>query len=138
VNAVQLLGDSTSHQSLLPIPARVFPAPRAVWLGNQWVSSAMPGAPRNHDLLYWAVIEFDDTVSPPAIKQFKVRCRSVAQCLRASIRVQPCAHNRTAIASLAPLHSLVLPFCRAHALALQWQDTVTLSLGRSAVATSAK
>jgi beta-xylosidase len=31
-----------------------------VWLGNQWVTSALPGAPRSHDLLYWAVLEFDD------------------------------------------------------------------------------
>ena len=47
-----------------------------VWLGNQWVSSTQPGMPRNHDLLYWSLLEFDDTVSPPSIKQF-VRMDSV-------------------------------------------------------------
>jgi hypothetical protein len=31
-----------------------------VWLGNQWVTSALPGRPRAHDLLFWAVLEFDD------------------------------------------------------------------------------
>ena len=30
-----------------------------VWIGNQWVTSTLPGRPRNHDLLYWAVLEFD-------------------------------------------------------------------------------
>ena len=40
-----------------------------VWLGNQWVTATEPGRPRNHDLLYWAILEFDDTVSPPMIKQ---------------------------------------------------------------------
>ena len=30
-----------------------------VWLGNQWVTSALSGAPRNHDLLFWAVLKFD-------------------------------------------------------------------------------
>ena len=29
-----------------------------VWLGNQWVTSAMPGRPRNHDLLYFARLVF--------------------------------------------------------------------------------
>ena len=31
-----------------------------VWLGNQWVTSTEPGRPRSHDLLFWAVLEFDD------------------------------------------------------------------------------
>ena len=29
-----------------------------VWVGNQWVSSALPGRPRNHDLLYFANLVF--------------------------------------------------------------------------------
>ena len=29
-----------------------------VWMGNQWVSS--PDSQRNHDLLYWAVLHFDE------------------------------------------------------------------------------
>jgi beta-xylosidase len=29
-----------------------------VWVGNQWVSSALPGHPRNHDLLYFAKLVF--------------------------------------------------------------------------------
>ena len=31
-----------------------------VWLGNQWVTSLEPGNPRSHDLLFWAVLQFDD------------------------------------------------------------------------------
>ena len=30
-----------------------------VWLGNQWVTSTQPGRPRAHDLLFWAVLQFD-------------------------------------------------------------------------------
>ena len=33
--------------------------PQFVWLGNQWVSSTLPGRPRNHDLLYFARLAFD-------------------------------------------------------------------------------
>lgn len=29
-----------------------------VWLGNQWVTSQFPGAPRNHDLLYFTTLPF--------------------------------------------------------------------------------
>lgn len=29
-----------------------------LWLGNQWVSSQLPGHPRNTDLNYWAVLNF--------------------------------------------------------------------------------
>jgi hypothetical protein len=29
-----------------------------VWVGNQWVFDT--GAPRNQDLMYWAVLQFDD------------------------------------------------------------------------------
>ena len=29
-----------------------------VWLGNQWVTSSLPGRPRNHDLLYFAPLSF--------------------------------------------------------------------------------
>lgn len=32
-----------------------------VWVGNQWVSSDLPGNPRDHDLLFWTVLDFDDT-----------------------------------------------------------------------------
>jgi len=31
---------------------------QVVWLGNQWVTSALPGRPRNHDLLYFAPLSF--------------------------------------------------------------------------------
>ena len=34
-------------------------APQFVWLGNQWVTSRDPGHPRDHDLLYWSVLQFD-------------------------------------------------------------------------------
>ena len=35
---------------------------QTVWLGNQWNSglSQSPPGPRNHDLLYWALLEFDE------------------------------------------------------------------------------
>jgi hypothetical protein len=32
-----------------------------VWLGNQWATSQLPGQPRNHDLLYWTVLNFNST-----------------------------------------------------------------------------
>ena len=32
-----------------------------VFLGNQWVTSTLPGNPRNHDNLFWAVLNFDAT-----------------------------------------------------------------------------
>lgn len=35
--------------------------PQFLWVGNQWVTSTEPGAPRNHDLLFFALLEFDDT-----------------------------------------------------------------------------
>jgi len=37
-----------------------------VWLGNQWNSglSLTPPGPRNHDLLYFAVLEFDAAGRP--------------------------------------------------------------------------
>jgi hypothetical protein len=47
--------------------AQVFTVPAAdgslqyVWLGNQWVTSKAPGTPRNNDLLYWAVLQFNAT-----------------------------------------------------------------------------
>ena len=31
-----------------------------LWLGNQWVTAAGPGHPRDHDLLYWSVLQFGD------------------------------------------------------------------------------
>ena len=31
-----------------------------VWMGNQWVTAAAPGHPRNHDLLYWWPLHFTD------------------------------------------------------------------------------
>ena len=36
-----------------------------VWLGNQWVTSKLPGRPRNNDLLYWNVLEWleNNTIS---------------------------------------------------------------------------
>jgi Glycosyl hydrolases family 43 len=30
-----------------------------LWLGNQWVTAAGAGQPRDHDLLYWSVLRFD-------------------------------------------------------------------------------
>jgi hypothetical protein len=30
-----------------------------VFLGNQWVTAAAAGQPRNQDLFFWAKIEFD-------------------------------------------------------------------------------
>ena len=30
-----------------------------VFLGNQWVTAQQPGRPRSHDLLFWAVLQFD-------------------------------------------------------------------------------
>ncbi len=30
-----------------------------LWIGNQWVTAAEPGHPRDHDLLYWSVLQFD-------------------------------------------------------------------------------
>ena len=47
--------------------SKVFTVPAAdgslqyVWLGNQWVTSDLPGRPRNHDLLYWTVLQFNAT-----------------------------------------------------------------------------
>ena len=37
------------------------PTGQTVWLGNQWNSglSQTPPGPRHHDLLYWALLEFD-------------------------------------------------------------------------------
>lgn len=32
-----------------------------LWVGNQWVSAEQPGAPRNHDLLYWTLLQFNQT-----------------------------------------------------------------------------
>jgi hypothetical protein len=32
-----------------------------LWLGNQWVTSQLPGNPRNSDLLYWTVLQFNAT-----------------------------------------------------------------------------
>lgn len=29
-----------------------------LWLGNQWQTSRFPGKPRNHDLLYFAKLDF--------------------------------------------------------------------------------
>ena len=29
-----------------------------LWMGNQWVTSTLPGHPRNNDLLYWSVLRF--------------------------------------------------------------------------------
>jgi hypothetical protein len=46
-------------------PHKVFLVPdeagkaQYVWVGNQWVTSTLPGRPRNNDLLYWSVLEFD-------------------------------------------------------------------------------
>jgi hypothetical protein len=31
-----------------------------LWIGNQWVTSAQPGAPRDHDLLFFALLEFSE------------------------------------------------------------------------------
>eukprot|EP01084_Bolivina_argentea_P033319 61641_1 len=31
-----------------------------LWLGNQWVTATEPGNPRNKDLLYWTVLDFDE------------------------------------------------------------------------------
>ena len=38
------------------------PGGQTLWLGNQWNSglSQSPPGPRHHDLLYWALLEFDD------------------------------------------------------------------------------
>ena len=30
-----------------------------LWIGNAWVTATEPGAPRDHDLLYFALLEFD-------------------------------------------------------------------------------
>lgn len=30
-----------------------------LWIGNAWVSSTQPGNPRNHDLLYFTLLDFD-------------------------------------------------------------------------------
>ena len=30
-----------------------------LWLGNQWVTAGGPGHPRDHDLLYWSILQFD-------------------------------------------------------------------------------
>ena len=39
-----------------------------VWTGDMWQSAA--DGIKAHDLQYWSVLEFDDTVSPPLPKQF--------------------------------------------------------------------
>ena len=31
-----------------------------LWVGNQWVTSTQAGAPRNNDLLFFAVLKFAD------------------------------------------------------------------------------
>ena len=41
-----------------------------LWVGNQWVTSTLPGNPRNNDLLYWSVLEF---TSDTSIRQFAYR-----------------------------------------------------------------
>lgn len=47
--------------------SKVIPVPAAdgsvqyVWIGNQWTTSTLPGAPRDHDLLYWTVLGFNAT-----------------------------------------------------------------------------
>jgi len=38
-----------------------------LWVGNQWVTSALPGQPRNNDLLYWSVLRFANNTT---IEQF--------------------------------------------------------------------
>jgi len=32
-----------------------------IWLGNQWVTAQEPGNPRNKDLLYWDILNFNST-----------------------------------------------------------------------------
>ena len=39
-----------------------------VWVGNQWDTSQAPGRPRNHDLLYFYPLEFDE---PGDVKQVR-------------------------------------------------------------------
>ena len=41
-----------------------------LWLGNQWVTASEPGHPRNHDLLYWSLLQFDaDGRVQPLVRQ---------------------------------------------------------------------
>ena len=40
-----------------------------IWIGNQWVTATEPGQPRNHDLIYWHKLEFDDESNDGKIKQ---------------------------------------------------------------------
>ena len=46
--------------------SKVVPVPAAdgsiqyLWIGNQWVTATQPGHPRDHDLLYFTVLDFDD------------------------------------------------------------------------------
>jgi hypothetical protein len=46
------------------------PAGQTLWLGNQWNSGlrSSPPGPRNHDLLYWALLEFEEGEAA-AVKQ---------------------------------------------------------------------
>lgn len=49
----------------------VVPAPdgssQFVWLGNQWVTATEPGRPRDRDLLYWSVLQFDSSGAVGAV-----------------------------------------------------------------------
>jgi len=46
--------------SIVAVPSSAAPGAEVqyLWLGNQWVTSTEPGRPRNHDLLYWTVLNF--------------------------------------------------------------------------------
>lgn len=40
-----------------------------LWLGNQWVTAEEPGNPRDKDLLYWTVLQFDNDMIKQIVRQ---------------------------------------------------------------------
>ncbi len=43
---------------VVPVPA-ADGSTQYLWIGNQWVTSQLPGSPRNRDLLYFTVLQFN-------------------------------------------------------------------------------
>ena len=62
------------------------PRGQTLWLGNQWNSGLVrnPPGPRHHDLLYWALLDFEDDGS---IRQL-VRQNNV------TVTLSPCAMRK--------------------------------------------
>lgn len=52
--------ECVSQSKVFTVPSPTTGQLQYVWLGNAWVTSTLPGRPRNHDLLYWTLLAFDD------------------------------------------------------------------------------